>query len=366
MSTTNTPTQTQDLSKPWLLYLVVTLSGGAVMILELLGTRIIGPFYGVSLYVWSALIAVTLIALALGYYIGGYLADRLPSIRLEHLLLGASGTTAIIPFIAGPVLVATDHLGMRIGGFTAALLLFTLPLTCMAMVGPFAIKQATRAMEGIGRAVGSIYAISTVGSVVATLCLGFFLLPNFGTRVILFALSGALLALAVLVIGLNTRRDTWLGRSMPVVLLGSMILSLVLTGHAHSKTKAGNFTVQHEDESIYGCVRVVDDEKNKVRLLLSDSSVLSAMDLVRGRTLLGYKIAMGVLHKFRPGASDALLIGLGGGHVARELRAQGLTTDTIEIDPAVAQAALDHFNFKPTGLFVVGDARYEVKKLNRK
>jgi spermidine synthase len=145
-----------------------------------------------------------------------------------------------------------------------------------------------------------------------------------------------------------------------------MILALVLTGHAHSKTKAGNFTVQHEDESIYGWVRVVDDEKNKVRLLLSDSSVLSAMDLVRGRTLLGYQIAMGVLPKFRPGASDALLIGLGGGHVARELKAQGLTTDTIEIDPAVAQAALDHFNFKPTGLFVVGDARYEVKKLNKK
>ena len=69
-----------------LCYLTVAVSGAAVMILELLGTRIIGPFYGVSLYVWSSLIAVTLIALALGYCLGGYLADRAPRVRLAHVL----------------------------------------------------------------------------------------------------------------------------------------------------------------------------------------------------------------------------------------------------------------------------------------
>jgi spermidine synthase len=67
----------------------------------------------------------------------------------------------------------------------------------------------------------------------------------------------------------------------------------------------------------------------------------------------------------RPAASDALLVGLGGGHIARELKAKGLTTDTIEIDPVVAEASLNYFGFKPTGEFIVGDARYEVKKLNK-
>src|SRR5512147_2463881 len=111
------------------LYGTVTITGAAVMILELLGTRIIGPFYGVSLYVWSSLIAVTLIALALGYFIGGHFADRFPGIRLGHVVLFSALTTMLIPFLSGPVLLLTNSLGLRAGAFVSALLLFTFPLT---------------------------------------------------------------------------------------------------------------------------------------------------------------------------------------------------------------------------------------------
>ncbi len=171
------------------LYGTVTITGAAVMILELLGTRIIGPFYGVSLYVWSSLIAVTLIALALGYFLGGMLADRYPAVRLTHVILVSAITTVIIPFLSGPVLRATDSFGLRAGAFASALLLFTLPLTALAMVGPYVIKRATRDLSGVGTVAGSVYAISTVGSVAGTLLLGFFLLPMFGTRAIIFSLS---------------------------------------------------------------------------------------------------------------------------------------------------------------------------------
>lgn len=160
------------------LYLTVTLTGAAVMILELLGTRIIGPFYGVSLYVWSSLIAVTLIALALGYFLGGRLADRYPSVRLTHIIQASALTTVIIPILTGPILRATDSLGLRAGAFASAFFLFTLPLTALAMVGPYVIKRATHDLSGVGTAAGSVYAISTVGSVAGTLLLGFFLLDR--------------------------------------------------------------------------------------------------------------------------------------------------------------------------------------------
>lgn len=281
-----------------LLLTTVTISGGAVMILELLGTRVIAPYYGTSLHVWSALIAVTMIALAIGYYAGGYLADRYPRLRLTHILILASLTTSLIPSMSGIVLNATNPLGMRAGSFCSAFLLFGLPLTALAMVGPFVIKLATETLDDVGSTVGSVYAIS-------------------------------------------------------------------FNGFTGTKKDHLSMTVLHQAESVYGWVRVVDTGPSGARLLLSDASVLSAMALTDGKTLLHYQNIIGSLPVLRSNPSDALLLGLGGGHIATALKARGMVTDTIEIDPIVAEASLNYFRFKPTGQFIVGDARYEVKNLNK-
>lgn len=346
-----------------ILFLTVTLTGAAVMVLELLGTRIIGPFYGVSLYVWASLIAVTLIALALGYFIGGYAADRFPAVRLSHVLLAAAIGTVVIPLLTGPVLRLTDSLGLRAGAFTSALLLFTFPLTALAMVGPYVIKRATHDLNGVGTVAGSVYAVSTIGSVAGTLLLGFYLLPLFGTKTILIAVSLLLAALSAVM--------SWQERAQAGALAPAAMAVLVAfglwssTGSAGSGTSVEGFTVLSEAESLYGWVRVVDDDRHGIRLMLSDASVISAVDKKLDRSVLGYQQILGLLPIVRPNAKQALLIGLGGGHVARELKSQGLDTDTIEIDPAVADAAQRFFSFKPTGRFLIGDARYEIKRLDR-
>ena len=337
------------------------------MILELLGTRIIAPFYGVSLYVWSSLIAVTMIALALGYYLGGFLADRYPRLRLAHIIMLAALATVLIPFISGPVMQLTNPLGIRGGAFVSALLLFTVPLTALAMVGPFVIKLATQDLHDVGTAAGSVYAVSTIGSVIATLILGFYLLPVFGTRAIIFSLSLILLVLAVLLMFRDKQGFNKPLSGLPVIV--SAVLVSVLTANGYAKTThiqtIKGFKVQHEEESVYGWVRVVDNQTKGYRMLLSDASVLSAVSLANGQTLLGYQAIIGQLPLFRPTAKNALLIGLGGGHIARDFKSKGLITDTIEIDPAVAEASLNYFQFKPTGDFIVGDARYEIHKLKK-
>lgn len=343
----------------------VTLSGGAVMILELLGTRIIAPYYGASLYVWSALIAVTMIALALGYYLGGYLADRYPKLRLAHVLMFAALATSVIPFFSATVLQLTNALGMRGGAFCSALLLFGLPLTALAMVGPFVIKLATESLEDVGSTVGAVYAISTVGSVCATLLLGFVLLPWFGTRAIIFTLALVLVIMAMLLVWRDRQGFPGNKGVIPVIFLGLLSALLSVTGYVNAGHPHTTLQVLHQAESIYGWVRVVDNKASGARLLLSDASVLSAMSLSNGQTLLHYQTIVASLPVLRPAASEALLVGLGGGHIARELKAKGLNTDTIEIDPVVAQASLNFFGFQPTGDFIVGDARYEVKKLNK-
>jgi spermidine synthase len=358
-----TISQTPAIGKLGLL-ITVMCSGGAVMILELLGTRIIAPFYGVSLYVWSSLISVTMIALAMGYYLGGFLADRYTRIRLAHIFTVASLATVLIPFVSGPVMQLTNPLGIRGGAFVSAFLLFSIPLTALAMVGPFVIKLATQNLQGVGRAAGSVYAISTMGSVLATLLLGFYLLPLFGTRTIIFALSLLLLGLAIPLMWRDKVGFSQATASLPLWVAATVICLLSVNGHAVSHVAKG-FKVQYEEESIYGWVRVVDDLKNGHRLLLSDASVLSAVELTHGHSLLSYQAVLSGLPLFRPKAKNALLIGLGGGHVAQDLKAKGLTTDTIEIDPVVAQASIDFFHFKPTGEFIVGDARYEITKLKK-
>jgi hypothetical protein len=106
------------------LYCTVFLTGATVMVIELLGTRLIAPFYSASLYVWASLISVTMIALA------GLL-------------------TLIIPWMVGPVLLATDSLGLRLGTFISTLILFTPSLIMLGMVTPFAVKLATSSLQGI-------------------------------------------------------------------------------------------------------------------------------------------------------------------------------------------------------------------------
>jgi spermidine synthase len=105
------------------------------------------------------------------------------------------------------------------------------------------------------------------------------------------------------------------------------------------------FTVRSEAESIYGWVRVVDDERRGFRLMLADASIISAVHIKEDRSLLGYQEILGLLLAIHPEAARALLIGLGGGHVARDLKSKGIVTDTIEIDPAVAVAARTTFSF---------------------
>ena len=351
-----------------MLYLTVSMTGAAVMMIELLGTRIVGPFYGVSLFVWSSLISVTMIALALGYFLGGLAADRLPGFRLSHAIALAGLFTAIIPLISSPVLMATNELGVRGGAFSSALILFMVPLTFLGMVGPGVIKQASQRLEAVGMASGSVYAISTVGSVIGTLLLGFFLLPVVGSRAIVYCVSAALLLLAFALSVVESRRERHspvrAGVWMIALICGGFYLFAALPSRAAHPTGTN---VRFEKESLYGWVRVIDDPKEGIRWMLSDSSTISGAFTDTGESVLGYqyvvKDAVATLH---PRARKALLIGLGGGHLSAMLGRRGVRTDVIEIDPVVVSAARSFYGFEPTGKVIVGDARYQVKQLKER
>lgn len=347
-------------------YGTVTITGATVMMVELLGTRIIGPFYGVSLIVWSSLLSTALLALSVGYFIGGHCADKGTPFRLPHAIVLAAATIAIIPLISEPVQLFFNDLGLRWGALSSAFVLFTPPLVFLGMAGPFVIRMATERLEKVGSTAGNVYAISTIGSVLGTLLLGFYLLPLFGTYTILLVLAFILLCLSLALAGYETvrkrRKHTllhWFGLSAPLFVF--LIWQLFALGGKHINE---NYEVLFEEETHYGWVRVVDQKDGDIRWLMSDASTIGAEHIGSGKGLLGYQSVVRLLPWFNPDGKKALLIGLGAGHLVADLANYGVKTDSIEIDPAVAHAAEAYFNLKPTGKVIVGDARYSVKQLD--
>lgn len=346
------------------LFATVFITGAAVMVIELLGTRIIAPFYGASLYVWSSLISITMIALSLGYFIGGRWADRAKRSGLALVIAAAGLLTLIIPWLARPILLATDPLGLRAGAFTSAFALFLPSLTMLGMVSPFAIKLYTTRMDGVGSSAGSIYAVSTVGSVVGTLLLGFFMFPVLGSREILVGMGAILLILALAIAWFETRifgYRAFLPCLLLTILGFCLAPKIVAAGHHTGNPK---FKIQSERESLYGWVRVIDHTANDLRILTSDASAIGAATISDGVNRLTYQNVVDLLPAMVPNMTKALVIGLGAGKMANALHDHyGITADTLEIDPAVADAATDYFGFKPSGKNIIGDARYEIRHL---
>lgn len=347
------------------LYLTVFLTGAAVMVIELLGTRLIAPFYGASLYVWSSLISVTMLALAVGYFVGGRWADKARRTGLSLIVGLAAVLTLLIPWLTRPVLLATDPLGLRFGALASALVLFMPSLTLLGMVGPFAIKMATARLDGVGASAGSIYAVSTLGSVAGTLGLGFFLFPVIGSREIFIGTGVYLLALSFALALFEQKRLGLRGAVMTsasLLLIGFGLLpKIVDAGHVRPDAK---FKLRSEQESLYGWVRVIDQPARNLRMLTSDASMIGAAGISDGGNRLSYQDIVDLLPALRPGMTRALIVGLGAGKMVDALQDRyGIRVDTLEIDPAVADAARRYFGFRGAGNNVVGDARYEIRHL---
>ena len=338
------------------------------MVIELLGTRLIAPFYGASLYVWTSVISVTLIALALGYFVGGRWADRTRKTGLALIIALSGILTLLIPWLTAPILLATDAMGLRMGVFVSTLILFSPSLIMLGMVGPFAVKLATSSLDGVGAGTGSIYAVSTVGSVIGTLFLGFYLFPQVGSREIFMGLGIALLILAVGVAFFERKRIGLMSALPPVTVLAAIgiLLAPRVAGSVHHIAGEDSHRIQFERESLYGWVRVIDKPVENFRLLTVDASTIGAATISHGENVLTYQKIVDILPTLTPQINRALLIGQGAGHMAMTLKKYGIVTDTLEIDPAVAEAASSFFGFTPSGETIIGDARYEIRKLTDK
>ena len=203
------PAQQPPFMTPFLLGSLF-LSGTACLVLELAGARLISPFYGSSIYTWSAMITVTMVALALGYAWGGRRADRQPYLLLFARLLTAAGlTVAAVPWLRVPVLRASLPLGVQAGAFASAAALLGPALMLLGALGPIAVRLTATGAFDSGRKSGDAWAVSTSGSVLGAVLTGFILIPHLPISQILFGTALLLLLLGAL--------GTWLAqRALPL------------------------------------------------------------------------------------------------------------------------------------------------------
>src|SRR6476469_3086106 len=118
---------------------------------EMCASRLLAPFFGASILVWANIIGLILIYLAVGYFVGGRVADRYPSMTvMARLMLIAAAAIAVLPFL---------------GSFFAVMLLFSIPVTLLGMASPFAVRLGVHTVEEAGEVSGRMYALSTMGSI---------------------------------------------------------------------------------------------------------------------------------------------------------------------------------------------------------
>jgi spermidine synthase len=321
------------------LFVVVSLSGASVLVLEILGTRVLGPFYGVSLFLWSALIAVTLAALAAGYALGGRWALRDPSAARLALVLACAGLWVLaIPWLRGPVVHAAAGFGLRTAVLTAAMLLFFPPLALLGMVSPYAIRLATRSVEEVGRVAGDLFAISTLASVAAAVATGFLLIPVLGVNRLLVAVAIALFAAAAVAAGL--------GRA--AILPGAGIVLALLSLTRAERMPPG---VLARVESPYAELRVI--ESKGFRYLLIDGGAHTVVNAETGFPRQPYVFAAEIAADLSPPHGRMLLLGLGGGSAARAFADHGWQVDAVEIDPDVPRLASGFFRLAPHHAHVI-------------
>ena len=172
------------------------------MVIELTGSRVLAPYLGTSLVVWTSLIGIILASLSIGYWWGGRLADRRPEARLlGGIILTSAFATAFVVLIKTFVLglLQSQIDGLHTAAMSATLLLFAPPSILIGMVSPFAVRLKIEDTQTSGQTAGKLYAISTIGSISGTFLAGFVLIPGLGSTNILL-LMAAVLALASLLV----------------------------------------------------------------------------------------------------------------------------------------------------------------------
>jgi len=341
-------------------------SGMVTLAAELSASRLLGGFFGDSNLVWASIIGLILIYLAAGYLIGGQWADRSPhSTTMYRILAWGAFTLGAIPFVSQPVLrtaaAAFDslQLGPLLGSFVGVLILFSLPITLLGTISPFAIRLSLKDTHHSGNVAGTLYAISTAGSFVGTFLPVLLLVPLIGTMRTFLVFS--LFLVCVALIGLKLSAD-WRA-ALPYAWMPALLILAFIWGVGPLKKSRGQI---YETESAYNYIQVVQYDEYRYLRLNDGQGVHS----VYHPTTLYYHgpwehFLVGPLFNAPPYPPENVkriaVVGLAAGTIARQATAVygDIPIDGYEIDPKIVDVGRKYFDMNMPNLNVhIQDGRW--------
>jgi spermidine synthase len=322
------------------LYAVVFLCGGVLMGLEIVGSRILAPTFGNSIFVWGSLISVVLAALSLGYWLGGKAADRWPRGAVLALFIAVPGVmVGLMPLYYRELnwWIAGGAFGARMGPLVSSVVLFLVPSVFLGTVSPFAVRLQARAVASVGKTAGGLYAVSTGGSIAGTMATSFWLISVLGVSRIVYVLGVVLVAVAAGILLLERR---WLRGAATMACAGAVLwVALWNTGVREAKS-----SMLLEKDSFYHHIEV--GEEGRTRYMYFDNTYQTAMLLDDPWkiefTCIRY-MSLGLA--LRPEPKRAVNIGLGGGSFSKRLARdyREVLMDGVDIDRDVVDAARRFF-----------------------
>ncbi|MFI5272037.1 MAG: spermidine synthase [Ktedonobacterales bacterium] len=345
---------------------LVFVSGVASLSLEMCAPRLLGPYFGTSLIVWANIIGFFLIYLAVGYFLGGRVADRHPSARLlSALTIVAALATGVIPFISRPILdwsvsgLDTANASIFISSLLAVILLFALPVTLLGFVSPFAVRLTVNRLGTTGSKAGGLYALSTAGSILGAFLPVLVFIPWQGVRWTLLATALALLVASLIQLRWRLRGPTGVATLAGVVLLVPLLAPQIM---GPLKPQPG---LVYDHESAYNYIQVVRAQDGTMELVLNEGHAIHSVynphqiltgwywDYFLAAPYFNSGAAAGKVHR-------VAIIGLAAGTVARQFTAVygPVPIDGVEIDPDIVAAGRKYFAMTEPNLHVsVADGR---------
>lgn len=344
-------------------YALIFLTGAVILSVEVLASRIMTPYFGVSLYIWAAILSTTLAFLALGYYWGGKITHRLSRGAVAYYFLGApvlSAAALVTACLAYPILFPLFlEFDLVVGSFLSSTLLLAVPLISLSAMNPMLVALLDKNKGDSGA--GQVFFISTTGSVTGVLFTAFAVIPYIANYRALLLLS---LFLSVVAIGVSlSSRELSAShkKRLAVMACAASLLSVALIAGQQrylqiisaNRNSPVTFEVKAEYTSLFGNIKVVEIRPKYP----TEPPILAYLQdgLVQNRTLLdGSSISMYtyVLEDLAlssvPKARSALVLGLGGGIVPMTLRREGLDVTVVEINSDSLAAAKRFFRFDPT------------------
>jgi predicted membrane-bound spermidine synthase len=357
------------------LYFIVFVSGMTTLALELSASRLLGSAFGTSNLVWASIIGLILIYLTVGYFVGGRWADRSPRAKTMYAILAwGAFTSGLVPFIARPVLrLASDafdqlQVGILFGSFSAVLILFSIPVTLLGMISPFAIRLAMRDSRQAGRVAGQVYAISTLGSFIGTFLPVLVTIPLVGTTNTFLIFSAFLTLVAIIGLGLAVG---W-RRALPWCwMLAVLAILAFLWANSPIKNTAGQI---YEHESAYNYIQVL--ERDGFRLLRLNEG--QGIHSIWHPTRLDYggpwqQFLVAPFFNQPPYTPEEVhsmaIVGLAAGTIARQATAVygPILIDGYEIDPAIIEVGRKYFDMNMPNLNAIAeDGRVGLERSDRR